>query len=190
MDRNVKTMKKKIFILSLIALCVSLCLVGTVAFFAADRTARNVITAGNLQIELVETDGNGHPFEDVFGVIPGEKIAKVVAAKNPSERPCFVRISVDKRIQLAQGVTGTPDLSLVAMDFNTTDWIEQDGYFYYTRILNPGETTEPLFTTVSFDAAMNNLYKGSAAKVIVDVQAVQSANNGDTALAANGWPEQ
>lgn len=183
-------MNKKRLIIILLVLCVTLGMGETMAFFNADDTARNVITTGNIEIELIETDANGDPFVNASDVMPGSKVAKVVTVKNTADNSCWVRIDVDKEILLAEGKSGTTDLSLIRMDFNTEDWMEKDGCFYYKNILNPGETTEPLFTTVTFDTAMDNLYQGCTAAVKVDAQAVQSDNNGNSVLDANGWPEK
>lgn len=72
---------------------------------------------------------------------------------------------------------------------NTTDWTERDGYYYYNKALKPGEVTVPIFTAVTFNAAMGNEYQNAAATVDVFAQAVQTANNGDTVLNAQGWPK-
>ena len=181
-------MKKRIILLSLLVVCVSLCVGGTLAYYTASETARNVITAGNIKIKLIETDAEGNPFEDVSGVMPSDKVDKIVTVKNTSDNPCWLRMTVRKEIVLGDGVEGTPDLSLVEINFNTEDWFEKEGFFYYNRKLNPGETTEPLFTTVTFNTAMSNLYAGCTASVTVCAQAVQCANNGEAVLEANGWP--
>lgn len=187
-ERKGNTMKKKIMILSLIVVCLSLCIGGTLAYYTATETARNVITSGSIDIELIETDAEGNPFEDVSGVMPGMAVDKIVTVKNVAANECWVRVRVEKNIELAQGKTGTPDLSLLKIDFNTADWTEKDGYYYYNSKLDPAETTIPLFTTVTFDEAMDNLYAGCTADVTVKAQAVQAANNGASVLEVNGWP--
>lgn len=174
----------------MLAVCLSLCIGGTLAYYTASETARNVITAGNIKIELIETDAEGKPFENVSGVLPGAEVDKIVTVKNTSDNACWVRISVEKEISLAKEKSGTPDMSLLEIDFNDQEWTEKDGYFYYNEKLNPGETTEALFTTVTFNTAMDNLYAGCTANVTVAAQAVQTANNGDTVLEANGWPSK
>lgn len=182
-------MKKTILMLSLIAVCLSLCIGGTLAYFTANETARNVIRSGNIRIELIETDAEGNPFKDAIGVMPGTEVDKIVTVQNTADNPCWVRIGVQKVITLAEGKTGEADTSLVGLDFNEEDWTEKDGFYYYNRELEPGETTEPLFTKVTFAAAMDNLYKGCTANVTVGAQAVQTANNGSSVFEANGWPE-
>ena len=181
-------MKKWILALSLLVVCVALGIGGTLAYYTASEITRNVITAGNIKIDLIETDAQGNPFEDVSGVLPGTGVEKVVTVKNTGDNPCWVRISVAKEIVLAEGKEGTPDLSLIAIDFNEENWTEQDGFYCYNEKLEAGQTTEPLFTTVTFNTGMDNLYQGCTATVSVAAQAVQSANNGETVLDVQGWP--
>ena len=51
--------------------------------------------------------------------------------------------------------------------------------------------TKPLFTEVVFDGPnMTNEYQNCTVEVIVTAQAVQSANNGEAVLTADGWPEE
>lgn len=183
-------MKKRILILSLLAVCLSLCIGGTLAYYSSSEIARNVITAGNIKIELIETDAEGKPFENVSGVMPGAEVDKIVTVKNTADNACWVRISVEKEIQLSKEKSGTPDLSLLEIDFNNEDWTEKNGFFYYNKKLNPGETTEALFTAVTFNTAMDNLYAGCSANVSVRAQAVQCANNGGSVFEANGWPSK
>jgi hypothetical protein len=108
--------------------------------------------------------------------------------KNTGRKGAWIRISVESAIRLAEGVTGFVDLSLIEFNIDTTHWILQDGYYYYTEILQAGATTEPLFTEVSFASDMSNMYQKSKATVKVTAHATQSANNGETVFEAAGWP--
>ena len=84
---------------------------------------------------------------------------------------------------------GTPDTSLVELTRSADHWTEKDGYFYYNAALKPGEVTAPIFTAVTFKADMGNEYQNATATVDVFAQAVQTANNGATVMAAQGWPK-
>ena len=187
-------MKKKLLICACIAICLSIAAYGTTAYFTYEDTATNVITAGNVKIELQEWSipeegGDPVPFEDVMDVMPGMEVSKVVQIKNTGVQDAWVRISLEKSILLAEGVTGEVDLSLIGCDFNETDWTEKDGYYYYNKKLAPGETTEALFTKVLFAANMGNLYQRSKAVIEVRAQATQVVHNGDTVFEAGGWPK-
>ena len=144
----------------------------------------------NIKIELNETGADGKPFKNASGVLPGAQIKKIVTVKNVSDNACWVRLAVNKAISLAEGVSTAPDLSLVSLDINREDWCERDGFYYYKHPLEAGQTTVPLFTTVSFDTAMDDSYKRGTAEITVRAQAVQYANNGASALNAVGWREE
>jgi hypothetical protein len=185
-------MKKKLSVIAAIAIFASVAVYGSLAFFNYEATATNVITTGNVKIVLEEwsktDDGSLVPFEDIDDVAPGMEASKIVQITNTGGQDAWIRVSVEESMTLAEGVEGDVDLSLISLDWNTEDWTEQDGYYYYVSALKPGETTEPLFTTVTFAETMDNLYQDSKAYIVVDAQATQVANNGSTVLDAAGWP--
>lgn len=188
------SLKQKLLTLSAVAIVAALSAYGSVAYFTAEDTARNVITAGKLKIELQEkmltSDGEKTvPFEDRLGVMPGSEVSKIVEVKNTGGQDAWVRVSVNKAIELAEGVEDEVDLSLISFDLNTDYWTEKDGFYYYTAKLAPGHTTEPLFTAVTFAKTMSNQYQNSKAILTVNAYATQTVHNGNTALEAAGWPE-
>lgn len=187
-------MKNKILVLAFVVGCLALSAWGTTAYFTHEDTATNVITAGDVAIELQETavpEGGGDPvpFEDVIGVMPGTEVSKIVEVKNTGGNAAWVRIILDKDILLADGAEGEVDLSLISCDLNTEYWTEKEGCYYYNTALEPGKTTEPLFTKVMFAQTMSNMYQHSKAVIQVDAQATQTANNGTTVFDAVGWPD-
>lgn len=183
-------MKKKVLALAVIAICLSILTMGTLAYFTAEERAHNIIATGGVDVTINEwaDEAKTEAFSDVTGVMPGVSVTKIVELENTGASDAWVRIRVTKAIQLAEGVTGDVDLSLVVLDIDTANWTEQDGWYYYNSALKPGETTAPLFTCATFATDMGNLYQGSTATVDVIAQAVQTANNGSSALDAAGWP--
>lgn len=188
-------MKKKIAIGAVLVLCLSMLIYSTIAYFNTADTARNVITAGDIKIELQETairDGEEILFEqsqERFDVMPGQDVSKIVMVKNTGSNPAYIRVEVQKAIALAADAQGDVDLELVSLDFDSEKWtLRNDGYYYYNEPLAPGETTAALFRNVKFDTGMGNMYQGSTATIKVSAQATQVKNNGDNALDAKGWP--
>lgn len=190
-------MKRKILAVALISGVIALSALGTSAFFTGENTATNVITAGNIKIKLNErasaltedgTDGFVE-FEDRINVVPDTAVSKIVTVENEGEHPAYIRVYVGKEITLADGKEGVSDTSLIEMNCNKELWVEKDGYWYYTESLEPGQETEPLFTTVTFSKKMTNMYQNSTAKLDVRAFGVQSENNGDSPTEAAGWPE-
>lgn len=185
--------KKKILLLVSIVLILTCVVAGTYAWFNEAEVAHNVITTGKVDIELIEeasTEDGMIPFEDVDGIMPTMTASKIVTVDNVGVGDAWVRIAVEKDIQLAEGVEGEIDTDLIKLDIDTENWIEQDGYYYYAKQLKPGESTTPLFTTVTFDETMGNMYQNSKAFIDVRAEAVQVANNAEdgTVLDAAGWP--
>ena len=181
-------MKRKLLILSVLAICIATLTTGTLAFFTSEGRAHNVITTGGVKIAVQEwaDEGKEKPFRNLEGIMPSMTVTKIAEIKNTGASDAWIRVKVDKNIQL-QG-EGEPNTDLVELALNTTDWAEKDGYYYYNNALKPGEVTEPIFTAVTFDAAMGNEYQNATASVDVSAQAVQTANNGASAMTANGWP--
>jgi predicted ribosomally synthesized peptide with SipW-like signal peptide len=182
-------MKRKLLILSVLALCIATLAAGTLAYFTSEGKAHNVITTGSVEITVQEwaDEDKQTPFEDLEGIMPGVTVTKIAEIKNTGASDAWVRVKVEKSIKL-QG-EGTPDTALVELNLNLTDWtLGEDGYLYYNKALKPSEVTEPLFTTVTFNVTMGNEYQNATATVDVAAQAVQTANNGETVMDAKGWP--
>lgn len=190
-------MKKKLFVIAMAVLLLAGVTAGTVAYFTTKTVAHNVITSGEIDIELVETwdhDDNDktppveYPSEKVEGIMPGAEHSKIVNVKNTGPNDAWVRVKVTKSVK-AGGET-LPD-SVLTLNFNTKEWIDgKDGYYYYNGVLAPGkETAKPLFTTVYFDGeGMGNDYQNAEIVINVEAYATQVANNGATVLEAKGWP--
>ena len=182
-------LRNRIGLIATIVCCIAILTAGTLAYFNAEETAVNVITTGSLSMKLHEEAEDGKPFpaEGVFGVMPNTDVAKKAYVENTGSVEMYVRISIEKEIQ------GDSDRELnfknITLDLNTSDWTEQDGYYYYNRVLKPGEKTEPLFTTVRFGKSLGNEYMNARLTIRVNAQAVQSKNNTDSPLTAAGWPE-
>lgn len=181
-------MKKKILLVTAVVICLAIAATGTLAYFTAEDMAHNVITTGGVEIAVQEwaDEGKTKPFENLTGVMPNTTVTKIAEIKNTGASDAWVRVKVEKNIKL-QG-EGTSDTSLVELTLNTADWTEKDGYYYYTKVLKPGEVTAPIFTAVTFKPDMGNEYQNATATVDVTAQAVQTANNGDSAQTAAGWP--
>ena len=187
-------MKRRLLAGAVIVMCLSLLAYGTLAYFTAEDTAHNVITSGEIAIELQEwaDEEKTTPFSEngVSGVMPGTDVTKIVEIKNTGSNAAYIRVKVEKEIILPDGVEGEPDSGLIKIDFDETDWtLGEDGYYYYNAALEPDTVTQPLFASVRLDNTMGNIYQNSTVKVEVTANAVQAANNGDGVMDAKGWPE-
>lgn len=169
----------------------------TMAYFTAEDTALNRVTMGNVSLILNDNTIDPEkeelvPFpEDGFSlVMPGDVIDKIVSVTNDGDNAIWVRVKLDRSLILA-GESPEGDFSVLGLDLNDEDWTEgEDGWFYYNRILAPGETTEDLFTAVTFPASLGNDYMNARVEIDVLAQGVQSQNNGVTVQEAAGWPAE
>lgn len=189
-----RTVKTKLLLLSVITAITVTAAYGSLAYFTAEDTANNAITAGNVKIELQEKmispDGEKTvPFENQLDVMPGCSVSKIVQVKNTGGQPAWIRVSIEKAIELAENTQGEIDLSLVSYQINTAFWTEKDGYYYYNNSLAPGKATEPLLEAVNFSGKMSNVYQDSKAILTVNAYATQTVHNGISATDADGWPQ-
>lgn len=173
-----KRTKKYLTAAVLLVCLLGVTIYGTLAYFATQERATNVITTGKIDIELVEThNGVAWPDSGIKGVMPGQAVDKVVSVKNLKDTgDAWVRIGVNKSIKMANGNAG--DTDLIDIDFNMTDWLDGgDGYYYYKKPLSTEAETEQLFSTVTLAAETGNEYQGCTINIVVTADAVQMKNN-------------
>ncbi len=184
--------KRRVFILAVMLICLALAATGTLAYFNADKQVHNVITSGNIAIDLIEQkqleDGSLVPYTDPVDVMPGTDVSKIVTVQNNGVGDAWIRVCVDSAVTFKTTTGAAPQESDIALDFDTENWILKDGYYYYTKPVTANGVTTPLFTTVSFSPKMGNIYQGSKLDIVIQAQGVQVANNGSTVLEAAGWP--
>lgn len=189
-------MKKKIFIIAAVIICLSLITGGTLAYFTAEDTARNVITSGKIEVELVEQQlvrDSLQPYpSQPITVMPNVTVSKIVSAKSLYE-PAWVRMQYVITVVDAAGeemeISEEEMTKLFQITPDAESWTHKDGWWYYTAPLEGEQTSKPLFEQIHFAAEMGNEYQGTTVYVDVKLEAVQAANNGATVMEAAGWPE-
>ena len=183
--------KKRVLLIALIVCVVAILSVGTLAFFTEIGTAYNVITTGTIDATLKETtiDEEGKeisfPENGIENVMPGTQVAKKVWVENSGTESMYVRLKVETKVTPSEL---DPKYILLG-GLNTTEWTLNGGYYYYNSAVMAGEATSPLFESVDFDTNMPNEYQKCKVEVIVNMEVVQSKNNGATVFEAAGWPE-
>ncbi len=189
-------MKKKLFYIAIIMIFLSLLTGGTYAYYTTSATARNVITSGAVKVTLVEqqlVNGTLQPYPNQpIQVMPATTVSKVVSAQS-MEQPAWIRMNYTLTVYDAVGremdIPADELANAIRIEPDTTNWTLHDGWCYYNTAIKNGETTHPLFEEVEFSGQyMDNKYQSCTVVIDVTAQAVQQANNGDTVLAALGWP--
>lgn len=190
-------MKKRIFALAVVLICLSVLASTTIAYFTDTDIARNVITSGGIDIRIVEqqlVDGKlvDYPSEPI-PVMPATTVSKIVSVQNTDE-PAWIRATYTVTVYDMDGnevdVSADELEKVIMIDPDGTNWTEKDGWWYYNTAIASGETTKPLFEEVVFSGPyMDNKYQDCTVEIIVTAQGVQQANNGSTVMEALGWPE-
>lgn len=146
-----------------ILLCVFCLLVlttGIVAFFGSVSDRINNVTVGENVTKIEEI------FDPPDKIEEGKDYIKKVTIRNQGSVPCYVRAFAE---------TVDPAAAAgIQIDWNRTDWSrrQKDGYYYYHRALAAGETTEPLFTTLSAKKDLKDF------RIIVYSESVQAQGSG------------
>lgn len=175
-------MKKPIIIGSVCAVTAAVAAGSTLAYFTAQDTAVNTISTGNLNIainEYQDSQCGEIPYTDpTTPVMPGDCISKKVRIENTGSGSAYIRAKID----IAFDGDDQQELSTELISLNIgDDWtLADDGYYYYKNIVDSGEETSNLFTTVCFDDDMGNDYQNKKLRINIDAEAIQSKNNDRT----------
>lgn len=148
-------MKKKILALALVVVLAVTAVTGaTLAYFTDTKEATNTFTVGNVKIELTEPKWK----EDAKNVYPGQVLDKDPTVKNNGANPCYVRVKVEGLDKLGKGDALKIALKTGGKDGISSDWaLHTDGYYYYTKVLAVGETTDALFDQIVIPTALTNI---------------------------------
>ena len=179
--------KAKLLLISLVAILLTVLTQPTLAYYTTIGKATNVVTSGDIQLKIHEKTASGDhfPAEGVY-IIPGDIVSKQVSIENVCGHPFYLRVKL---------VSGSNNEALSAddclkMDIDTANWTYLDGYYYFNRILQPGEMTPTLFTQVEIvGSKVDQSHIGSTLSLTVNAYAVQSENNpAEHPWEASGWP--
>ena len=183
--------KIKIFVTSLVAALMAFISTSTLAYYSTIGKATNVVTSGNIQFLIHETTDQGKEFpkEGVY-IVPGDIVSKKVSIESDCEHPFYLRV------KMVYGVNSQELSAADCFKLNIDEkyWELHDGWYYYTGIVNPRETTPNVFSHVEMvGSKINTDYIGKTLTLTVKAQAVQSENNpirdGNT-YTASGWPKE
>ncbi|HIY84085.1 MAG TPA: hypothetical protein H9823_09615 [Candidatus Rubneribacter avistercoris] len=173
------------------ALCLLLAVLaplpGTAAFTSATANSEpNAFTLGSVKIRLVENDV---PAEGAEADVPFGEDAKKVQVECIGRNPAVVRAYLypdvaetdGTRMWAAQDWSEPQDgrMSLGPVTLHLAQgweqsWTYRDGAFYYRKVLQPGQTTEPLLAGVTLADGVDAAALGGVG-VAVAAEAVQAS---------------
>lgn len=184
-------MKKKLLLFSLILSAGALLITGTLAYRTVTEEFESMIKMGNVQLKIHQTDSAGVDVsEEEFPVKPGDEIDRVVTVENTGAHSIFLRVKLTQNMEGRDDTTSRPSITY---NINSEYWEKVEEYYYYKKELAKGEFTEPLFADnkVTIDGAATTIEElGKYFTLDVQAYGVQSKNNGENPLEAQGWPEE
>lgn len=183
--------KLKFLAIALCAIIVTFFAQDTLAYYSTIGKATNVVTSGDIRFIIHEKTDQGTEFpEEGVYILPGEVVSKEVSIESDCDHHFYLRVKI---------VYGADSQELPAEDcfklnIDDENWHLYDGWYYYTGIVEPGQTTPCVFSKVEIVGnKVDNSYLGKTLSVTVVAHAVQSENNpirdGDTST-ASGWPAE
>ena len=181
--------KSRLMLIALAAILLTVLTQPSLAFYTTIGKATNVVTSGDIELQIHEktADGSDFPSEGVY-IIPGDIVSKQISVENICGHPFYLRVKL---------VSGSTSQALSAeeclkMDIDTKNWTYWDGFYYYNQILNPGQTTPTLFTEVEIvGSKVDQTHIGEVLNLTVKAHAVQSENNpAANPWDASGWPAE
>lgn len=185
-------MKKKILYIAAIVICLSIITSGTLAYFTAADTARNVITTGGISVRVIEqqmVNGTLQPYpSQPIPMMPSAEISKIVSIRN-LEEPAWIRVNYSVTVTNAAGkqlqISPEELERVIVITPDTASWTRKNGWWQYHAAVGTGETTKPLFEKVLFSGPdMDNKYQNCTVQIDITAQAVQTAHNAEAF-----WPE-
>ncbi len=194
--------KRTVALLVILAALVGLAVSQAALSMAGRIRTDNVITYGSLKMRLHETDGNGREVAMSGGEAlrlrsksGAQPVTRVITAENICDETLYLRMRLSISGTSEDGKTFMLSEEEVQYAANETGGWEPggDGWYYYHAVLAPGGVTGSLLAEdkLVFDTdVIARTHPNEALSLSVDVQAVQSKNNGPDARSAQGWPEE
>lgn len=176
-----------------VAMVGTLAVGGTLAWFTDTETATNVVTTGNVDIAIHETNDPEGTFNDSTvitnnglsygneekGVTPGEHMTKRVAIQNTGENPALIKVTID--------VENSDVIDLVLA--KNSKWLsDEEGVYYYSEAVAPTAFTADLLSALEIAPTVDNKSTDLAdLEVKIMAYAIQSENLkvGDDSHAVN-----
>ncbi|MFR8537187.1 MAG: TasA family protein [Lacrimispora saccharolytica] len=160
----------------------------TLAYFTDQDTETNVVTMGNVDIDLDEPNFEGNATDNtVFDIVPNQTIVKdpTITLQDGSEN-AYIRANVTYSWDGGAAIT-PEEVSALKAGINWQDgWVEgpdADGdyttdTYYFQNILTDedGADTASLFTQVTIPASWGNSVANRRLQITVEAEAVQADN--------------
>ncbi len=170
-------MKKSILVGMLVFSLAALMVVGgTLAWFTSEAEVTNTFKAGTVEIEVLEKGET----EGITNWNPGDTTDYDVSVKSLGSKQTYVRVKLepvwyngDEEAEVNEN-----NVELIFGEDLNENWVLDDGWYYYKKILEQNQETSLLLDAVKLDGPnTGNEYQGLTLKIKVEAQAVQASND-------------
>ena len=146
-------MKNKKSLIAIIAVLLVVVVGVTFAYFQSTGTFENVFQTGIYKLTTTEE------FVSPDNWAPGQEIPKTITTTNEGTIPAAVRVSYTEQwLDGENDITSSIEEGSAIINFdNRSDWISENGYYYYKYILNPGETTSSFIKSVTLNEDLDDI---------------------------------
>lgn len=134
------------------------------AYYTYQKSIENTIVLAYNEIQVNEI------YEPPLKMQKGISYKKEPTVKNIGNIDCYVRVKSllpDSRVE-----------SEITIDYNLNDYTynDIDKYYYYNKILKPGETSKPLFTSVTIHSDAKDIVLDNF-DIYIYAESVQTIEN-------------
>lgn len=167
-------MKKNLIITATCGLLAAVFTAGaTMAYFTNSKTADNVVTMGDVSINLLDT------LKDPGNVTPNGNIDKSVQVQNTGNNAAYIRVKLNRHWTDKDSKEQDLNKNFIEIpSYDKDNWYydaNSDTYYFKNPVPSKGYTTV-LFTSVHISDKANNAYAGKLGKIDVTAEAVQADN--------------
>ena len=169
--------KSKKVIIMLIILLVSLTIGTSIyGYFTYKASRENTIILGYNKIELNEE--YTPPTNMKEQIEQGNEVSytKEPYVTNTGSVDCYVRVKSEVSDSRVKDYLSIDYNSSEDINDDSKDWYYYDGYYYYKEAITPGDSTEPLFTTVTIASNADNIVL-EGFDIYVYAESVQTVEN-------------
>ena len=159
-------MKKTYKVIIIFCIIVLIIFVSTAiyAYYIYQKSIENTIVLAYNEIQVNEI------YEPPLKLQKGISFKKEPTIKNIGNIDCYVRVKSllsDSRVE-----------SEITIDYNLSDYTYNnlDKYYYYNKILKPGETSKPLFTSVTIHSDAEDIILDNF-DIYIYAESVQTIEN-------------
>lgn len=184
-------MKRKVVILTAFALVALLVAGGTMAWFTGTARANIEYKAGTIKVEV--NNGLKGLKQNTY-LNPGDCFKGDITFKNTGNKRAYLRVKLTSIWEGTQEDANTDNVAKYDIlkkqkksgNRYETYWVEKEGWWYYTKILQPGAETKPIINKLCFDESkMDNKFQNAKFELKVDAEAIQVTHK--AYKNADGW---